>query len=207
LLSTNKIIPRGATIKCLDIGVGANCIYPIIGAKEYGWSFVGSDIDPISIVSANKILKLNPELEGNIEIRQQRNQNKIFEGIVREKERFHISICNPPFHSSAKEAQAGNVRKLRNLKGKKVTKAKLNFGGQNNELWCNGGEKQFISNMIKESFEFANSCLWFSTLVSKEANLPDVYKSLKRINVQKIKTIEMGQGSKKSRIVAWTFHA
>ena len=38
-------IPSGNKIKCLDIGVGANCIYPLIGNKEYGWSFIGCDID------------------------------------------------------------------------------------------------------------------------------------------------------------------
>ena len=39
----SKIIPVDVKIKCLDIGVGANCIYPIIGNKEYEWSFVGAD--------------------------------------------------------------------------------------------------------------------------------------------------------------------
>ena len=60
----NKI-PTGNKIKCLDIGVGANCVYPIIGNKEYGWSFVGTDIDPVSIESANKIIEMNPFLKGN----------------------------------------------------------------------------------------------------------------------------------------------
>ena len=41
--------------RCLDVGVGANCIYPIIGHTEYGWTFVGSDIDPVSIENARKI--------------------------------------------------------------------------------------------------------------------------------------------------------
>ncbi|MEI8048680.1 MAG: RlmF-related methyltransferase, partial [Bacteroidota bacterium] len=43
-------IPTGEKIKCLDIGVGANCVYPVIGNKEYGWSFIGCDIDAVSIV-------------------------------------------------------------------------------------------------------------------------------------------------------------
>ena len=37
----NSVIPRGTSVTVLDIGVGANCIYPIIGVKEYGWHFVG----------------------------------------------------------------------------------------------------------------------------------------------------------------------
>lgn len=31
-------------LKGLDVGVGASVIYPIIGAKEYSWTFTGSDI-------------------------------------------------------------------------------------------------------------------------------------------------------------------
>jgi len=65
LLCSNNYgkIPTGEKIKCLDIGVGANCVYPIIGNKEYGWSFIGSDIDPVAIGSATKIIELNPSLK------------------------------------------------------------------------------------------------------------------------------------------------
>ena len=61
LLSKNNSgnIPLGNNIKCLDIGVGANCIYPIIGVVEYGWNFIGSDIDAQSIESAQKIVDSN----------------------------------------------------------------------------------------------------------------------------------------------------
>ena len=38
--SNNEIIPEGETVVGLDIGIGANCIYPIIGNSTYGWSFV-----------------------------------------------------------------------------------------------------------------------------------------------------------------------
>lgn len=205
LLCANGNIPKGNKVKCLDIGVGANCIYPLIGFKEYGWSFVGSDIDALSVKSAGNIINCNQEFKENIEIRIQNNPKNIFKGIIQKYERFDVSICNPPFHSSAEAAQAVTLRKLSNLKGKKTSSAKLNFGGKNNELWCNGGEKQFINRMIIESHEFANSCLWFTSLVSKEANLPGIYNALKNIKAPNVKTINMGQGNKKSRIVAWTF--
>ena len=52
--------------RCLDIGVGANCIYPIIGHVEYGWMFVGSDIDPVSIENARKIVTCNTVLAHKI---------------------------------------------------------------------------------------------------------------------------------------------
>src|SRR5665647_2527538 len=49
-------------VRVLDIGVGANCVYPIIGFKEYGWQFLGTDIDPVALEAAGKILKANPDL-------------------------------------------------------------------------------------------------------------------------------------------------
>ena len=34
--------------RCLDIGVGANCIYPIIGQHENGRTFDGHELDTVS---------------------------------------------------------------------------------------------------------------------------------------------------------------
>ena len=201
----NGIIPKGDKIKCIDIGVGANCVYPIIGYKEYGWSFVGTDIDAVSIASANKIIEMNPNLKATIQIRFQKNPKDIFNGIINKEELFDITICNPPFHASAKDAQAGTVRKLSNLKNKKVKDINLNFGGINNELWCEGGEERFVANMITQSKLYSTSCFWFTTLISKESNLKSVYYMLDKVKAVEIKTIPMGQGNKISRIVAWTF--
>ncbi len=198
-------IPVGPGVKCLDIGVGANCIYPIIGRSEYAWSFVGSEIDVTALASAEKMIERNAGLTGQVEVRRQSNPANIFEGIIQPGEYFHLTICNPPFHSSAAEAQAGTIRKLKNLKGKKISKPTLNFGGQNQELWCVGGEVEFVKNMVQESRKFAQSCGWFSTLISKEANLKEVYKNLKKVAATELKTIQMGQGNKKSRMVAWRF--
>jgi 23S rRNA (adenine1618-N6)-methyltransferase len=196
---------KGFNIKCLDVGVGASCVYPIIGRKEYGWSFIGSDVDPVSIDSAQKIIDSNPFLKGKVELRLQSNSKDIFKGIIHKGEYFDLTICNPPFHASMKEAQAGTLRKLKNLNRKKVTDPVLNFGGQKQELWCEGGEKRFVLNMVAQSKVFATSCLWFSTLVSKESNLKSIYGALEKVKAVEVKTIPMGQGNKKSRIVAWTF--
>ncbi|MCD6092061.1 MAG: 23S rRNA (adenine(1618)-N(6))-methyltransferase RlmF [Bacteroidales bacterium] len=198
-------IPIGEQIRCLDIGVGANCVYPIIGNKEYRWSFVGCDIDPISIESAKQIVDKNDSLKGEIELRLQTNPKDVFFGIIQKEELFDLTICNPPFHSSQDEAQASTLRKLSNLTHEKITEPNLNFGGQNTELWCEGGEEKFIKNMIRESKFFSNSCFWFSTLISKQSNLKNAYKALEKAEAIEVKTIPMGQGNKTSRILAWTF--
>ncbi len=38
----------------------------------------------------------------------------------------------------------------------------LNFGGQQQELWCEGGEVAFIKKMIEESKGFAKQVMWFT---------------------------------------------
>ncbi len=201
----NGIVPIGRKIKCLDIGIGANCVYPLIGNAEYGWTFIGSDIDPVSIESASRIVELNPFLKNSIDLRLQKKRKSFFDGIIQKDELFDLTVCNPPFHASFAEAQAGTIRKLNNLRNQKSIKPIQNFGGQSTELWCEGGEVKFICDMIYESKKNSASCFWFSTLVSRESNLKSVYEALRKVEATEMKTIPMGQGNKMSRIVAWTF--
>lgn len=203
--SNNNKVPTGKTIKVLDIGVGANVVYPIIGQSEYQWLFVGTDIDATALASATKLMEQNPVLKEHLTLRIQPNAKHIFKNIIQPNERFNASICNPPFHASLAEAQAGTTRKLKNLTGKKTTQPTLNFGGKNNELWTEGGELTYVKTMITESKQFENACCWFTTLISKENNLIAVQQALKTAGATNIKTISMGQGNKISRIVAWSF--
>ena len=202
--SQNGLIPRGKNINCLDIGVGANCIYPIVGVSEYDWSFKGTDIDKIALESAQKIINSNFSLKGKIDLKLQSNSNDIFAGAIGNQDYFDITICNPPFNSSMEETKASNLRKVKNLGGSKEN-TNFNFGGRSNELWCEGGEISFVSKMILQSKDFANSCFWFTTLISKESNLKIIYGLLNKVGAKQTKTVEMGQGNKKSRFVAWTF--
>ncbi len=198
-------IPVGEKITCFDIGLGANCIYPIIGVTEYGWKFIGSDIDPDSIASAQNIINANLPLKGKIECRLQIDPKCIFHGIIGRDDKIDLSICNPPFHSSTENAQKGSRRKVQNLSGKKADSPKLNFSGISNELIYDGGEYKFIHTMIMESKVFSKNSFWFSTLVSKQSNLKGIYKTLGKVEARQVKTIPMGTGNKSSRIVVWTF--
>ena len=199
-------IPRGATIHALDIGTGANCIYPLIGLREYGWRFTGSDIDTIALASARTIVTAN-KLGKSIELRQQTDPRHIFEGLLQPDDRFDITLCNPPYHASQAEANSGSQRKWRNL-GKLDPKRKLpalNFGGQAAELWCEGGEAAFIARLASESRDVAQQVYWFSTLVSKASNVASLQAKLKKLGASAIRVVEMAQGQKRSRFVAWTF--
>nr|WP_102270568.1 23S rRNA (adenine(1618)-N(6))-methyltransferase RlmF [Vibrio cyclitrophicus]PME39906.1 23S rRNA (adenine(1618)-N(6))-methyltransferase [Vibrio cyclitrophicus] len=218
-----------ASVKALDIGVGANCIYPIIGATEYKWRCTGTDVDPVSVKTANFIAESNANLKGKIRTRLQADSESIFKGVIKDNERYDVTICNPPFHSSLEEAEKGSQRKLDNLaanrakkagqsfkpetnkksvkldKSTKQEKPTLNFGGQKSELWCPGGEAAFIMKMARESQLFATQVLWFTTLISKKDNIDMVRSELGKLRAKQVKVVEMSQGQKVSRFIAWTF--
>ncbi|WP_457649108.1 23S rRNA (adenine(1618)-N(6))-methyltransferase RlmF [Profundibacter sp.] len=198
--SNNQKIPRGRHIKALDIGTGASMVYPLTGQSEYGWHFTGVDIDAGALKSARQICEFNKLA---ITIRQQSKPENIFCGVIQPKDAFHITMCNPPFHASIEQANKGTRRKWRNL-GERRSK-KLNFGGQNAELWCPGGEIKFIARMVEQSMEFADQCLWFTSLVSKKDNLRPLYKILGKAGVADYKVVGMAQGQKTSRFIAWTY--
>lgn len=200
-------IPRGAAIRALDIGVGANCIYPLIGHCEYAWHFTGVDIAPAALASARAIVAANPQLAGAIELRQQADAEHVFQGLLQAGECFDLTLCNPPFHASADDATRGSTRKWRNL-GKLDPKRKLpllNFGGQAAELWCPGGEAAFLKRMARESAQVAEQVLWFSSLVSKGGNVELLQGWLAKAGAVEVRVLGMAQGQKQSRLVAWTF--
>lgn len=198
-------LPNSEKIRVLDLGTGANCIYPLLGNSIYNWSFVGTEIDPKALDAAQANLYANPQFRGKIILRIQEDPAHILEKIIRYDDIFDLTICNPPFHGSQEEAEAGSIRKVKNLKGKVGKKVHLNFGGQSHELWCDGGELAFIQKMIKESMVYKYICFWFTTLVSKEEHLKELILALKKARVADRKIIQMTHGNKKSRILAWTF--
>lgn len=201
----NDVIPTGRKIRCLDIGTGANCVYPLIGQHEYGWSFVGSETDAMAITAGRHMLAENPELLDVIELREQVNPRSVFHRIIQPDEKFDLVVCNPPFYASADEAIAGSARKQTNLSGKKTTRPVRNFGGWNRELWCEGGEAQFVQTMVHESKMYANNCFLFSSLLSKNESVDLVYAALEKAGAVDVATVPMGQGNKTSRIIVWTF--
>lgn len=199
---------RKKGVKVLDIGTGANCIYPIIGSQSYKWDFVASDIDPKSIDNAKKIVESNKVLRNKIILKLQKKRDNIFEGIIEKNDKFDLTMCNPPFHASLEDALKANKRKVNNLnKENKNVKKGLNFGGQKAELWCPGGERLFLKKMAEESARFSSQVTWFTSLISNKDNIKPTQKLLDKLGAKKIKILEMSQGQKISRVLAWTFKA
>lgn len=225
LANEDGVPPSGQHVKGLDVGVGASCVYPLLGHASYGWSFIGSDVASQSIQVAKSIVNSN-KLEGFIEILHQTDASKILMGVMEKSIALDFVMCNPPFYGSAAEFQRESRRKVSNLAMNVKSRespipaaepdicnsdeGSNNFGGAGSELWCNGGELAFVTKMVQESREFRRSCLWFTALVSRKYNVPEIEKELireKKVKggIRKIKLIPMGPGLKSSTIVCWSF--
>jgi 23S rRNA (adenine1618-N6)-methyltransferase len=202
--SNRGAIPEGISTRVLDIGVGANMIYPIVGRKTYGWSFTGSDIDERALQSAREIIAHNELLQEHVSLKLQKNPTHFFKGIVGNEDEFDLVVCNPPFYANEAEASEAAGRKWKNLGKEKDMGSQRNFGGHTTELYCEGGEMQFIRKMIEESFFFARKCYWFTTLVSKQEHMHQLHRVLQRVKATEVKVIPMSQGQKSSRVLAWT---
>ena len=200
--SHDGVIPSGEQLRGLDVGTGANLIYPLIGNAEYGWQFVGSDIDAEALANAEQILTANPRLQGQITLRLQSDAKSIFDGIIDTGEQFDFTLCNPPFYASAGQAQQANERKWRGLD---KTPSGRNFGGRANELYCDDGEAGFLQRMAAQSKTFAQQVFWFTSLVASADSLKTLPEQLRALGATDVRVIDMSQGNKRSRLLAWTY--
>lgn len=204
LLAEGGQPPRGSGVRALDLGTGASAIYPLLGHRLYGWTFVGTESNPAALACAKAILAANPDLKHAIALRLQADPNHIFQGVVDPGERFDLCLCNPPFHASAKAVRETAQAKWRKL-GRAEERSRLNFGGAGVELWCPGGELAFVRRIIAESSEQPRLCRWFTSLVSKVEHLPRLQAALREAKATEIRVLEMRQGQKQSRILAWSY--
>ena len=204
-LSEKLSIDVDSKLRGLDIGTGANGIYCVLGAQHFNWTMVGTESDAKATEIAMANMQHTKGLQDKVEIRHQENKSFLFKNSIQSNEQFDFTVCNPPFHSSREEALKGSLRKLKNLVGAThKNDVSLNFEGQANELWCNGGEALFIKRLIKESILFKDQIKVFTSLVAKTDNLVKIEKQLKKAKAN-YHIIPMVQGNKKSRFVLWWF--
>lgn len=198
ILHLADLLPKQKKVTGLDLGTGANAIYTLLGHRIYQWKMVGCDSNAASVAIAQQN---TASYTPHIEIRHQNNKSNLLKGIIKTDEYFDFMMCNPPFYTSKEEAYKANSKKLNELN---IPGTARNFSGQSNELWCNGGEALFIKRIIKESAVFSKQIGWFTSLVSKQENLPKLIKQLDKLKATH-KIVAMEQGNKKSRFIAWKF--
>ncbi len=201
LLHVADLSPK-TDIQILDIGTGANLIYPILATCHLNWKCTASEVNLDSLSNAQQIIDKNPVLK-DIELRPQQFKSHILEHIIQPTDSFDVVICNPPFFKNRTEAEQSNRRKYQNLELNEENPQ--NFGGLSNELWYKGGEEAFIKKMAEESLQFKDQVQWFTAIVSQKENLKNIKRAVNKTKPSEVKIVEMEQGNKQSRFIAWTF--
>ncbi|MDO6801660.1 23S rRNA (adenine(1618)-N(6))-methyltransferase RlmF [Wenyingzhuangia sp. 1_MG-2023] len=202
LLHANDLLTDKKEVSLLDIGTGANLIYPILGTCHFNWSCTASEVDKESLTNAQALTDNNPVLS-SINLRHQPFKNSILEHIIQPDDFFDLVVCNPPFFKNSFDADQTNKRKVKNLKID--TDETLNFGGRSNELWYKGGEEAFVKKMAEESANFKTQVGWFTSLVSQKEHLKNIKRAINKTQPAEVKIVDMEQGNKKSRFVAWRY--
>ena len=201
LLHIADLIPK-PNLRLLDIGTGANLIYPILATCHFNWHCTASEVDKAALENAQSIINNNSSLK-NIVLRPQKFKTHILEDIIQPDDVFDVVVCNPPFYKNRHEAAQKNKRKLKNLQLE--NEDPQNFGGLSNELWYKGGEVAFVRKMVAESSQFKKQVHWFTALVSQKENVKTIKRAINKTLPTEVKVVEMEQGNKISRFIAWTF--
>lgn len=194
LLSSSHILPTPSSssiVKGFDIGTGANCIYPLLGASLFGWSFVGSDVTDVALEWAEKNVRSNPHVSDLIEIRDSREEEEeVLVGVVKDSETFDFCMCNPPFFETFEEAGLN---------------PKTSCGGTRAEMVCDGGEQAFVTRIIQDSAVLKQRFKWYTSMLGKKANLKLLISKLWGVGVTVVKTTEFVQGQTSRWGLAWSF--
>ncbi len=201
LLHIADLIPK-TDIHLLDIGTGANLIYPILANRHFNWKCTASEVNIDSLNNAQEIINKNNSLK-DIELRHQQFKSHILGHIIQPTDFFDVVVCNPPFFKNRTDAEQNNKRKFENLQLSEANPQ--NFGGLSNELWYKGGEAAFVQKMAEESLQFKDQVHWFTAIVSQKENLKNIKRAINKTKPTQVKIVEMEQGNKQSRFIAWTF--
>lgn len=191
---------KHAKMHLLDIGTGANVIYPLLAHKGLRWTAVGSDISKESLTHAQFILDQNGITSEAVRLVHQDNPKYLLQGIIEDIDYIDAVLFNPPFYDNG-QAQDANILKSKNL-GREVSR---NFAGKSHEIACDGGELRILTDYIRESAAYPHKVYVYTCLVSQGKNLKLLQRQLKELNVPYYDTISLNTSNKKGRILYWSW--
>ncbi|CAA7028328.1 unnamed protein product [Microthlaspi erraticum] len=235
LLSSELVGGQGSKVKGFDIGTGANCIYPLLGASLFGWTFVGSDVTAVALEWAEKNVQSNPHISDLIEIRDSNIlPHCSFEVVNGESDKYSSHTIIPEeagFSPTVQSEHLDNDNKsytepaiLVGLVKEDETfdfcmsnppffetfeeaglNPKTSCGGTPQEMVCNGGEQAFVTRIIQDSTLLRQRFRWYTSMLGKKANLKLLTSKLWEAGVTVVKSTEFLQGQTSRWGIAWSF--
>ena len=175
----------------VDIGTGANIIYPLLGHSVYNWKFICSEINEEAYENALKIIN-NNKLEEYIKLIKQKYKNNILIGVINREEKYTFTMCNPPYYDYEEEIKFED----------KIKDCEYNF----DEIYFKNGEFGFFNRLFDESVCYYKNIFLFTILIGKKSNAEKIYdkisneKNVKYFDMKRIKT-----GNNMRYIIYWSF--
>ncbi|XP_053279572.1 RNA N6-adenosine-methyltransferase mettl16 [Pleuronectes platessa] len=184
----------------IDIGTGASCIYPLLGATMNGWYFLATEVDDICFDYATKNVEQN-KMSDLIKVVKVPQKTLLMDALKEETEIIYdFCMCNPPFFANQLEAQGVNSRNSR-----RPPPSSVNTGGVT-EIMAEGGELEFVKRIIHDSLQLKKRLRWYSCMLGKKCSLAPLKEELRKQGVPKVTHTEFCQGRTMRWALAWSFY-
>ncbi|KAM7413276.1 hypothetical protein PAMA_020589 [Pampus argenteus] len=184
----------------IDIGTGASCIYPLLGATMNGWYFLATEVDDICFDAATKNVEQN-NLSDLIKVVKVPQKTLLMDALKEETEIvYDFCMCNPPFFANQLEAKGVNSRNSR-----RPPPSSVNTGGVT-EIMAEGGELEFVKRIIHDSLQLKKRLRWYSCMLGKKCSLTPLKEELRKQGVPKVTHTEFYQGRTMRWALAWSFY-
>ncbi|XP_063300059.1 RNA N6-adenosine-methyltransferase METTL16 [Pelobates fuscus] len=193
--SDKTVLRRG-----IDIGTGASCIYPLLGATLNGWYFLATEVDDICFNYAKKNVEQN-NLADLIKVVKVPQKTLLMDALKEESEIIYdFCMCNPPFFANQLEAKGVNSRNPH-----RPPPSSVNTGGIT-EIMAEGGELEFVKRIIHDSLQLKKRLRWYSCMLGKKCSLAPLKEELRIHGVPKVAYTEFYQGRTMRWALAWSFY-
>ncbi|XP_067402092.1 RNA N6-adenosine-methyltransferase METTL16 [Emydura macquarii macquarii] len=184
----------------IDIGTGASCIYPLLGATLNGWYFLATEVDDMCFNYAKKNVEQN-NLSDLIKVVKVPQKTLLMDALKEESEIIYdFCMCNPPFFANQLEAKGVNSRNPR-----RPPPSSVNTGGIT-EIMAEGGELEFVKRIIHDSLQLKKRLRWYSCMLGKKCSLAPLKEELRIQGVPKVTHTEFCQGRTMRWALAWSFY-
>ncbi|XP_051535930.1 RNA N6-adenosine-methyltransferase mettl16 [Myxocyprinus asiaticus] len=190
---------QGNPRRGIDIGTGASCIYPLLGASMNGWFFLATEVDDICFNYAKKNVEQN-HLAELIKVVKVPQKTLLMDALKDESIVYDFCMCNPPFFANQLEAKGVNSRNSR-----RPPPSSINTGGVT-EIMAEGGELEFVKRIIHDSLQLKKRLRWYSCMLGKKCSLAPLKDELRKQGVPKVTHTEFCQGRTMRWALAWSFY-
>uniref|UniRef100_A0A8C8IZL1 U6 small nuclear RNA (adenine-(43)-N(6))-methyltransferase n=1 Tax=Oncorhynchus tshawytscha TaxID=74940 RepID=A0A8C8IZL1_ONCTS len=170
LIPTDLVGGQGEPCRGIDIGTGASCIYPLLGASMNGWHYLVTEIDDICFDYATRNVEQN-NLSDLIKV----PQKTLLMDALKSAIVYNFCICKPPLFANQLEAKGVNSRNSR-----RPPPSSVNTGGVT-EIMVKGGELEFVKRIIHDSLQLKTR-LWYSCMLGKKCSLAPLKEELRHLS-------------------------